>query len=90
MTRKGETEARRIQRWWPHHVALFAEAVRGVTNLPLYEAAKEMGGAPQPYYLIRDGRELVVFCFTTAEAAQAFAQRFGGEMLSVEEPRRRR
>jgi hypothetical protein len=31
------------------------------------------------------------FCFATAEAAQAFHDRFGGELLPVvDEPRRRR
>jgi hypothetical protein len=29
---KGETDARRIQRWWPHQVALSAEALRGAEN----------------------------------------------------------
>jgi len=82
LTRKGETDIRRIQRRWPHHVAVPAEALRGAVNsMPIYGLAKELAGAPRPYLLECDGRELVVFCFATPEAAQAFHERFGGELL---------
>jgi hypothetical protein len=82
MTRKGEITERQIRRDWPHHVALPAEALRGTANsMPKYVLAKELEAAPMPYHLQRDGREFVVFCFVTAEAAQAFAERFGGELL---------
>jgi hypothetical protein len=48
---------------------------------PIYRLAKELAGATRPYLPERDGRELVVFCFATPEAAQAFHERFGGELL---------
>jgi hypothetical protein len=83
MAHKCRVTISQIKRDWPHHVALPAEVVRGVTNMPMYVLAKELGGAPRPYRRERDGREVVVFCFTTAEAAQAFAERFGGEILPV-------
>lgn len=80
--RKGEITDRRIRRDWPHHVALPVEALRGAANsMPIYDRVKELGGAPMPYHLVRDGRDYRVFCFKTAEDAQAFADRFGGERL---------
>jgi hypothetical protein len=78
--RKGEITERQIKRQWPHHVALPADALRGAVNsIAIYAFAKELGGAPMPYHLQRDGRDLRVFCFATREAAQTFAERFGGE-----------
>ncbi len=64
-------------------MALLAENLRGAENsTPIYALAKELAGEPRRYRLERDGRELVVFCFATAEAAQTFAERFGAELLS--------
>jgi hypothetical protein len=56
-----------------------AEALRGSVN----GHAKDLAGALSPYHLSRGGRDLRVFCFATAEAARAFHERFGGEVLSV-------
>jgi hypothetical protein len=92
MVRKGEIGIRQIKRDWPHHVALPAEALRGPANsVPKYVIAKELEAAPMPYHLSRDNQDFVFFCFPTAEAAQAFQARFGGELLPmVDEPHRRR
>ena len=35
MTRKGEINRRRLNREWPHHLALPAEKVRGLANAEL-------------------------------------------------------
>jgi hypothetical protein len=54
--------------------------------------AKELGGAPFPLSDFHDDRHFTIFHFATAEAAQAFHTRFGGELLPVVEdkPGRRR
>ncbi len=79
MTRKGEITEKQILRRWPHHVALPPEAMRGAQNsMQIHGFAKTLSGAPRPCHLRRDGRDFVVFCFSTAEDAQAFAERFGG------------
>jgi hypothetical protein len=93
MVRKGEIGLRQIKRDWPHHVALRAEDLRGPANsMPKHVLAKELEAAPMPYHLNRDDGEFVVFCFLTVEAAQTFAERFGGELMPVVEdkPGRRR
>jgi hypothetical protein len=58
--------------------------------MPIHALAKELAGEPRRYRLERDGRDFTVFCFGTAEAAQAFHGRFGGELLPLDETRRRR
>jgi hypothetical protein len=91
MTRKGGITRRQLNREWPHHVALPAEAVRGLANADTVRGfAATLSAAPMTYHLIREDRSYVAFCFSTAEAAKTFAERFGGELLPLDEPRRRR
>jgi hypothetical protein len=86
---RGEITRARLDREWPHNVALPAEALRGAVNsTPIYVLAKELAGEPRRYRLERDSDEFVVFCFVTAEAAQMFHARFGGEVLPVAEKTR--
>jgi hypothetical protein len=89
MTRsRGGTTRSLLDRNWPHQVALPAENLRGAENsTPIYALAKELAGEPRRYRLERDGRELVVFCFAERAHAQAFAERFGGELVPVPEMR---
>jgi hypothetical protein len=82
MPRKGEIERARLARRWPRHVALPAEAVRGSANGETVTGfAGSLSVAPRTDHLPRDDNDLVVFCFAKPEDAQAFAQRFGGEVV---------
>jgi hypothetical protein len=88
MVRKGEIGRRQIKRQWPHRVELPAEAVRGTENsAATFDLAKELGAAPYPLSDFHDDPDFAVFHFKTAEDAQAFHDRFGGELLPVEPPR---
>jgi hypothetical protein len=81
--RKGEISLPEIKRKWPHHVALPADKVHGVTTSQvIWGFAATLSAAPRPYAVRNDGDDdLVVFCFATPEDAQAFADRFEGERL---------
>jgi hypothetical protein len=83
MVRKGEIGRSQLARQWPHHVALPAEAVRGPANSAAVRGlAGTLSAAPLTYHLRRGDDDFVVFCFARPEAAQAFAERFGGDVLA--------
>jgi hypothetical protein len=80
--RKGGITRPEIKRKWPHHVALSANKVRGVRNSEMVWCfAATLSAAPRPYAVHNDCGDLVVFCFTKPEDAQAFCERFDGERL---------
>jgi hypothetical protein len=82
---RGELTTAKLDRDWPHHVALPAEKVRGLTNSETVRGfAKTLSVAPLTYLVRRgDAAAFVIFCFKTLEDAQVFAERFGGERLAV-------
>jgi hypothetical protein len=82
--RKGEINRRQLQSRWPYHIALRAEVVRGVANSKAVRGfAGILSAAALTYHCRRGDDDFVVFCFARPEAAQAFADRFGGERLAV-------
>jgi hypothetical protein len=81
----------RIDRERPYRVALLADTLRGSAKCTsMYRLTRKLSGALPPYSLTRNDVDYRVFRFPTAETAQIFADRFGGEMLQIDEPRRRR
>lgn len=81
--RKGQIGRSQLDRWWPHHVALPAEAMRLGNSEAVYASLKRLSAAPRPYHLRRGDLNFAVFCFAKPEDAQAFAERFGGEVLAA-------
>jgi hypothetical protein len=78
--RKGEITRARLQRQWPHHVALPADKVRSVESI-VHRFANARS-ARRTFFMRRNDRDFVVFCFAKPEDAQAFCERFGGERLA--------
>jgi len=81
--RKGELTMKQVRRDWPHHVMLSEDKVRGVENhTTVHKFANALSVAPLQDHIWRNDRLYFAFCFKTAEDAQTFAERFGGEMLA--------
>jgi hypothetical protein len=79
MLRKDEITRARLHRYWPHHVALRADKVRGLDNSDAVRGfADTLSVAPLTYSLRSGDLYFVVFCFAKPADAEAFCEQFGG------------
>jgi hypothetical protein len=84
--RKGELTAGRIDREWPHQIAVPAEQLLGKNYAIVEEFCRTLSLCPRGHSVIRDDVSYRVFCFADAAHATLFRERFGGEPF---DPRKR-
>ena len=78
--RKGVTKAR-IDRDWPHQVALPAFRCTGSQHNDHAAFCGDLSLCPRGHWFYRDGHDFKVFCFADPEHARQFCERFGGEVM---------
>jgi len=77
--RKGELTSGRIDREWPHQVALPADQVAGKNYAVTHGFCHGLSLCPRGHSVQRNGIEYHVFCFAEAADADLFRERFNGE-----------
>jgi hypothetical protein len=80
--RKGELSIARIDREWPHQVALPGNRCTGHTYVTIRLFCEGLSLCPRGHCFRRDGIDMNVFCFAERALAEHFHQaRFGGEFI---------
>jgi hypothetical protein len=76
--RKGELSPARIDRGWPHQVALPAAVLLNGGYNAVHAFCDDLSLCPRGHAVFHDG-QWSVHCFADAEHAEKFMRRFGGE-----------
>ena len=82
--RKGELSSGKIDREWPHQVALSAEYVCVRQYMILHRFCNGLSVCPRHQSFRRDGQEFIVYCFKELSDAQLFQMHFDGEYMTPE------
>jgi hypothetical protein len=79
--RGGEITRDDLKRRWPHHVAL--PPGWPVPHAPRGDILRGcvLSASPLTYFMRRNDRDRVAFCFSKPGDAEAFAKHFGGQLL---------
>lgn len=86
--RKGELSKSRIDREWPHQVALASRLCGGDYYLTHRFFCRDLSLCDRGHSFYRDGEDFSVYCFAEREHAEEFQRRFGGELMhSSQRPR---
>lgn len=78
MKRKDELSPARIDREYPHQVALPAEDCKGSRYEEIRAFCADLSLSPRGHSVVRDDDWWVVHCFAAAEDAERFRAQFGG------------
>jgi len=91
--RKGELSKARVDREWPHQVALPADRCSGRNFVTIRLFCEGLSLCPRGHCSHRDSIDFNVFCFAERPHAEQFQSRFGGEIIDPKDrpkwPRRR-
>lgn len=82
--RKGELNSGRIDREWPHQVALPANYVVGRNYMILHRFCNGLSVCPRHQSYRKDGQDFIVYCFREKGDAELFQMHFDGELMTPE------
>ncbi len=81
-TRKGALNSAKIDRLWPHQVAVPAKRTQGRANDEARKFCEGLSLAPLGHTFMRNDEWFNVWCFSDREDAEKFCQRFEGELIA--------
>jgi hypothetical protein len=81
MRARGAVSPRRLEREWPHHVAIRADQLLGEQYHVVHEFCRDLSVAPRGRSFRRGDIDYVVFCFGQLAHANLFRARFKGERV---------
>jgi hypothetical protein len=79
--RGGELSKAKIDRDWPHQVAIRAERCGGHNYVTIRLFCEDLSLCPRGHCFRRHGTDMNVFCFADRAHAEQFHARFGGEFI---------
>ena len=79
--RKGELTKARINRDWPHQLALPVEVATGKNYTILDRFCRGLSVCPRQQHYWRDGVEHIAYCFRERSDAEYVQVYFGGESV---------
>ena len=79
--RKGELTKARINRDWPHQLALPVEVATGKAYTILDRFCRGLSVCPRQQHYWRDGVEHIAYCFRERSDAEYVQVYFGGEFV---------
>jgi hypothetical protein len=79
--RKGELSRARIDREWPHQIALPAEFVRGKNCIIVERFCRGPSVCQRKQNYWRDRQEYIAYCFSERCDAEYVQMHFGGEFV---------
>lgn len=82
ISRKGQLSTNRIDRDYPHQVALPSDRLRGADYVTARLFADQLSLAPLGHAFFRNDQYFTVWCFGERADAEAFREKFGGEIIA--------
>jgi hypothetical protein len=77
--RKGELSPARVDRGWPHQIAVPAAVLLNGGYKEVHAFCDDLSLCPRGHAVFYEGQWWNVHCFADAEHAEKFMRRFGGE-----------
>lgn len=82
--RKGELSSGRIDRDWPHQVALPSEVVLGRNGEIIDRFCRGLSICTRHQNYRKGGQDFIVYCFANRDDAEYFQMHFDGELVTPE------
>ncbi len=87
--RKGELSTIGMDWDYPHQVVILGTRLRGSGGVIIDRFSRGLSVCPRHHRYLDNSEEYYVYCFKDAKDAQYFAHHLGGEIITIEERKKR-